>query len=71
MVAVAHTDLPNGIIIVSACLLAVPFVVTAAGGWAHAHEVLGPTKFQVFALGLRQVPGAQGASPTSSRRCCC
>ncbi|MCK7478757.1 MAG: hypothetical protein M0C28_16295 [Candidatus Moduliflexus flocculans] len=27
MVAVAHTDLPNGIIIVSACLLAVPFVI--------------------------------------------
>ena len=32
MVAIAYTDLPNGIIIVLACLLAVPFVYVAAGG---------------------------------------
>jgi SSS family solute:Na+ symporter/sodium/proline symporter len=56
MVAVAHTDLPNGIIIVSACLLAVPFVVATAGGWAHAQEVLGPTKFQVFASDFGRYP---------------
>ena len=56
MVAVAHTDLPNGIIIVSACVLAVPFVIAAAGGWAHAHEVLGPTKFQVFASDFGRYP---------------
>ncbi|MFA6235273.1 MAG: sodium:solute symporter family protein [Bacteroidota bacterium] len=32
MIAVAHTDLPNGIIIVLACIIAVPFVVVTAGG---------------------------------------
>ena len=48
MVAVAHTDLPNGIIIVSACLLAVPFVIASAGGWMHAHQVLPPGHFEVF-----------------------
>ena len=34
MVAVAHTVLPNGIIIVLACCLALPFVAGAAGGIA-------------------------------------
>ncbi len=56
MVAVAHTDLPNGIIIVSACLLAVPFVVTAAGGWPHPHEVLRPSYFQVFSPEFGKYP---------------
>ena len=56
MVAVAHTDLPNGIIIVSACLLAVPFVIAAAGGWSHAHQVLDPAKFQVFASDFGRYP---------------
>ncbi|HSK09302.1 MAG TPA: sodium:solute symporter family protein [Vicinamibacterales bacterium] len=56
MIAVAHTDLPNGIIIVSACLLAIPFVVTTAGGWVHIHEVLEPTKFQVFASDFGKYP---------------
>ncbi len=40
MVAIAYTDLPNGIIIVLACLLAVPFVIAAAGGLAGAKEAL-------------------------------
>ena len=56
MVAVAHTDLPNGIIIVSACLLAVPFVVATAGGWMHAHEVLEPGRFAVFAPDFGKYP---------------
>ncbi len=60
MVAVAHTDLPNGIIIVSACLLSLPFVVAAAGGWAHAHDVLGATKFQVFAQDFGRYPALKG-----------
>ncbi len=60
MVAVAHTDLPNGIIIVSACLLAVPFVIAAAGGWAHAHAVLDPAKFQVFAEDFGKYPALKG-----------
>jgi solute:Na+ symporter, SSS family len=56
MVAVAHTDLPNGIIIVSSCLLAVPFVVVAAGGWAHAAQVLPPSHFEVFPADFGKYP---------------
>jgi len=40
MVAIANTDLPNGIIIVLACLLAVPFVYSAAGGLQAAQQAL-------------------------------
>ncbi len=47
MVAIAYTDLPNGIIIVVACLLAVPFVVTAAGGLPAAKAALEPGYFAV------------------------
>ncbi len=36
MVAIAYTDLPNGIVIVLACLLAVPFVISSAGGVSGA-----------------------------------
>jgi SSS family solute:Na+ symporter/sodium/proline symporter len=56
MVAVAHTDLPNGIIIVSACLLAVPFVIASAGGWMHAHQVLPPGHFEVFSPDFGKYP---------------
>jgi len=56
MVAVAHTDLPNGIIIVSSCLLAVPFVIATAGGWYHAHEVLPAARFEVFAADFGKYP---------------
>jgi SSS family solute:Na+ symporter/sodium/proline symporter len=47
MVAIAFTDLPNGIIIVLACLLAVPFVVTAVGGLPAAKAALDPGYFAV------------------------
>ena len=47
MVAVAYTDLPNGIIIVLACILAVPFVYIAAGGLPEAKQVLDPGYFAV------------------------
>jgi SSS family solute:Na+ symporter len=47
MVAIAYTDLPNGIIIVLACLLSVPFVYTAAGGLSQATKVLEPGYFAV------------------------
>ncbi len=60
MVAVAHTDLPNGIIIVSSCLLAIPFVVTAAGGWAHAAQVLPASRFEVFAADFGKYPALKG-----------
>ncbi len=56
MVAVAHTDLPNGIIIVSACLLAVPFVIASAGGWMHIHQVLPPGHFEVFSPDFGKYP---------------
>jgi SSS family solute:Na+ symporter/sodium/proline symporter len=47
MVAIAYTDLPNGIIIVLACLLAVPFVYVAAGGLNAAQQALSPGYFAV------------------------
>ncbi len=40
MIAVAHTDLPNGIIIMLACIVSVPFVVVTAGGLGAPAEVL-------------------------------
>jgi SSS family solute:Na+ symporter/sodium/proline symporter len=60
MVAVAHTDLPNGIIIVSACCLAIPFVVLAAGGWTHIHQVLPPGHFEVFSPDFGRYPALKG-----------
>lgn len=57
MVAIAYTDLPNGIIIVLACLLAVPFVYLAAGGLSQATQVLDPGYFAV-------VNSQFGANPT-------
>jgi SSS family solute:Na+ symporter len=60
MVAVAHTDLPNGIIIVSACCLAIPFVILAAGGWTHIHQVLPPGHFEVFSPDFGRYPALKG-----------
>ena len=48
MMAVAYTDLPNGIIILSACILATPLVYFAAGGWEHAVTVLPPGHFDAY-----------------------
>ena len=56
MVAVAYTDLPNGIIIVLACLLATPFVVLAAGGLPQAQQALDPGHFAVFNPGHGAYP---------------
>ncbi|MCX6566432.1 MAG: sodium:solute symporter family protein [Candidatus Aminicenantes bacterium] len=47
MVAIAYTDLPNGIIIVLACLVAVPFVYFAAGGLQTAQQALPSGYFSV------------------------
>jgi SSS family solute:Na+ symporter/sodium/proline symporter len=57
MMAVAYTDLPNGIIIVLACLVSLPFIYLKAGGWSGAMEVLPPGHFKV-------VNQAFGAHPT-------
>jgi len=62
MVAVAHTDLPNGIIIVTACLLAFPFVVSTAGGWSHAHDVLPAGHFEVFSPDFGKYPALKALS---------
>jgi len=48
MVAVAYTDLPNGIIILVACVIATPFVYFAGGGWEQAVNTLPPGHFEVF-----------------------
>lgn len=47
MMAIAYTDLPNGIIIVLACITAVPFVYLAAGGLSQATQTLGPEYFSL------------------------
>ncbi|GAB4338813.1 MAG: hypothetical protein Kow0037_23190 [Calditrichia bacterium] len=48
MVAVAYTDLPNGIIIVVASILAAPVMIHLAGGWEATTQVLPAEHFQVF-----------------------
>ena len=57
MVAIAYTDLPNGIIIVLACLLAVPFVYSAAGGLSQAKQALDPGYFAVVNSQFGTHPG--------------
>jgi len=47
MIAIAYTDLPNGIIILLACLLATPFVYFAVGGFPQATQTLDPGYFSV------------------------
>jgi SSS family solute:Na+ symporter/sodium/proline symporter len=47
MIAIAYTDLPNGIIILLACVLSVPFVYLATGGWAQVTQTLDPGYFAV------------------------
>jgi len=56
MVAVAHTDLPNGIIIVLACCLAAPFVVIGAGGWDAAASSLPPGHMRIMSPEFGQYP---------------
>jgi len=56
MVAVAYTDLPNGIVILSACLLAVPFVIAKTGGWDSAPKVLPAGHFAVFSPDFGRYP---------------
>ena len=62
MVAVAYTDLPNGIIIVLACLISVPFVVMGAGGWSHAAQVLPAGHFSVFSPDFGRFPALKALS---------
>ncbi|MFQ6105365.1 MAG: sodium:solute symporter [Candidatus Glassbacteria bacterium] len=48
MVAVAYTDLPNGIIILLACVVSLPFVYLKAGGFEGAHQILPQSHFTVI-----------------------
>jgi SSS family solute:Na+ symporter len=56
MIAVAHTDLPNGIIIVLACIIAVPFVVVTAGGWGAPAEILPAAHMQLISPAFGKYP---------------
>ncbi len=56
MVAVAHTDLPNGIIILLACCIALPLVVAFAGGPSAPAEVLPAEHMAVFSRDFGQYP---------------
>src|SRR5512136_574362 len=56
MVAVAHTDLPNGIIILLASCVALPFIVVFAGGWHAAAGSLPAQHFAVFSADFGQYP---------------
>ena len=62
MMAVAHTDLPNGIIIVLACLVAVPLVILFAGGWNAAPAALPATHFQAFSADFGEHPWLKGGA---------
>ncbi len=48
MIAVANTDLPNGIVILSSTVISTPLVILAAGGWNKMKTVLPSSHFQVF-----------------------
>ncbi|NOZ13574.1 MAG: sodium:solute symporter family protein [Acidobacteria bacterium] len=48
MVAVANTDLPNGIIIVLSTVIATPLVMMTAGSWQTIRSVLPASHFQIF-----------------------
>jgi solute:Na+ symporter, SSS family len=56
MMAVAHTDLPNGIIILLASCASLPFIVLFAGGWNSASAALPAQHFAVFSADFGQFP---------------
>ena len=56
MISVAYTDLPNGILIVSACVIATPFVISNAGGLTEARQVLPEGHFQLFSADFGKYP---------------
>ena len=62
MVTVAYTDLPNGIIILLACILAVPFVYLGAGGLPEATQALEPGYFAVVNEQFGAHPGLKVGS---------
>ncbi len=57
MIAVAYTDLPNGIIILTSTIIATPIVVKASGGWEKIKTILPHSHFQI-------INESFGANPT-------
>ncbi len=62
MVAVAHTDLPNGIVILLACCAALPLVILFAGGPNVLPERLPAEHFEVFSSDFGQYPALKAGS---------
>ena len=56
MVAVAHTDLPNGIIIVLACIIALPLVIFFSGGVHSVEQHLPAAHMALFSKDFGQYP---------------
>ncbi|MEW6457133.1 MAG: sodium:solute symporter family protein [Acidobacteriota bacterium] len=56
MISVAYTDLSNGIIIVSACILSLPFMLHTAGGWPTIKTNLPPEFFHVVNRHFGEMP---------------
>jgi Na+/proline symporter len=57
MIAIANTDLPNGIIILSSTIIATPLVMLAAKGWSGIKAVLPPSHFAVVSPEFGANPG--------------
>lgn len=62
MIAVAHTDLPNGIIIVLACCIALPLVVSFSGGTHAVAQHLPATHRAIFAEDFGKFPALKAGS---------
>ncbi len=62
MIAVAHTDLPNGIIIVLACIVSVPFVVASSLSIGNPTDILPVTHFEVFSSEFGEFPALKALS---------
>jgi Na+/proline symporter len=56
MMAVAYTDLPNGIIILLACIISVPFVIVKVGGFSEIQQILPPGHFAIFPKDFGEFP---------------
>jgi len=48
MIAIANTDLPNGIVILTSTIISTPLVIAAADGWDKIRAVLPDSHFQVI-----------------------
>jgi len=58
----AHTDLPNGIIIVLACIIATPFVIAASAASGTPEAILPASHFQMFSSEFGKYPALKAIS---------